>query len=65
MDNAFEEIGGIGLFQILNSLASMILFAAGSQFFYSMPFYEMYPSLTCFTADGQTIPKCSVNQACG
>jgi hypothetical protein len=31
--------GSCGRFQILSSLSFAILFAVGSQFFYSMPFY--------------------------
>lgn len=65
MDNAFEELQGNGMFQLFNSLACAMLFFVGSQFFYSIPFYQLYPALTCVTASGLTIEACPVNRACG
>jgi hypothetical protein len=59
IDDALQELGGsTGLFQILNSISSMLLFAVGSQFFYSIPFYQYYPSLNCYDDKGNSIPQC-------
>jgi len=39
LNHAIKDLGPIGSFQLLNSLACILIFGVGSQFFYSIPFY--------------------------
>lgn len=41
MDDVIKMLGGsCGCFQIFSTVVFIIIFAVGSQFFYSMPFYQ-------------------------
>lgn len=52
MDDAIAMLGGSwGRLQTLAIICNMIIFAVGSQFFYSMPFYTLYPKLHCYDYD--------------
>ena len=64
LEQALSDIGGVGPFHIVNSLMSIIHFAVGSQFYYSMPFYQKYPDLTCTTSSGEIIENCDRELAC-
>lgn len=56
MDDVIKMLGGsCGYFQILSTTAFVIIFAVGSQFFYSMPFYQQYPALKCYDKDGSLL----------
>jgi MFS family permease len=56
MEDSFKEISPVTMcrFQILHILAQALMFN-GSQFFYSIPFYQLYPALNCYNADGKQI----------
>lgn len=56
MDNVIQMLGGSsGRFQIMSTMVFMVIFAVGSQFFYSMPFYAQYPALKCFDEQNQLL----------
>ena len=56
MDNVIKMLGGSsGRFQIVSTFVFVIIFAVGSQFFYSMPFYAQYPALKCYDNAGQLL----------
>jgi hypothetical protein len=68
LDQALERIGGFGKFQIGLSILTALLYGSGTQVLYSIPFYQLYPELTCYeTTDlGTTLthPSCSRELAC-
>jgi hypothetical protein len=43
IEDAFTDMGGFGLFHLINSFVSILHFSIGSQFYYSLPFYQKYP----------------------
>lgn len=47
IDEALSQLAGNGTFQMIHSLACIVLFGVGSSFFYAIPFYEKYPELEC------------------
>ena len=51
-------------FQILHALACILLYGLSNQFFYSIPFYQAYPTLKCKNEKGEIIPKCNHKTVC-
>ena len=59
IDHALVELGSAcGLFQMIHCLACIMMFN-GSQFFYSIPFYQYYPTLICKNKEGAIIADCT------
>ena len=64
IDHALVELGSAcGLFQMIHCLACIMMFN-GSQFFYSIPFYQYYPTLICKNSDGAIIADCTHQLVC-
>lgn len=56
MDHALRMLGGSrGRLQIIACACLVILQQVGNQFFYSMPFYQLYPKLQCFDKVGNIL----------
>lgn len=41
-----------------------VMFCLGGQFFYSIPFYQLYPKLDCFKDGNQLLEECTPTIAC-
>ena len=65
IDDAIRITGGSkGNFQTRASMCFIVIFAVGSQFFYSIPFYMLYPALNCFDENGTKLSECVRKHAC-
>ena len=65
MDDALSELSSTScMFQIYHSVACVILWGIGNQFFYSIPFYQAYPKLNCEDQDSKLIADCDHKMVC-
>ena len=62
MDDVIKLLGdSCGIFQLFTMIAFVIIFAVGSQFFYSMPFYQQYPALRCYSKEGMLLTDLGIS----
>ena len=65
MDDALIELSSKSQkFQLIHSIACVILWGVGNQFFYSIPFYQAYPKLNCFDHSSNPIENCDHKMVC-
>ena len=65
MDDALSDLSSNScMFQIIHSIACVILWGIGNQFFYSIPFYQAYPKLKCEDQDSKLIVDCDHKMVC-
>lgn len=65
LDDAIDVLGGSnGRFQIMQAIAFALIFAVGSQFYHSSPFYLRKPALRCFDHKGFLIADKEYGEYC-
>ena len=68
VDEVLVKLGGFGIFQAVFISCFIMTFSVGSQLFYSIPFYQLYPALVCREEhdDGtiELVENCSREYAC-
>lgn len=62
-DAALDRAPKLTTTQYTGMICAILIFSLGSQVFYLIPFYMLYPALICRTGDGKPF-ECDHHRAC-
>jgi hypothetical protein len=62
-DAALDRAPKLTITQYAGMVCAILIFSLGSQVFYLIPFYMLYPALICDTDDGKLF-ECDHHRAC-